>query len=49
VEVGWKQCPACGTMVEKNAGCQHMTCPPPCGHEFCWVCTGPWPRCRCRQ
>lgn len=20
----------------------HMTCPPPCGHEFCWVCLDPW-------
>ncbi|KAF8709167.1 hypothetical protein RHS03_03256, partial [Rhizoctonia solani] len=26
--------------IEKNDGCDHMTCrrPAGCGHEFCWVC-----------
>ena len=43
---GWKQCPSCGTMVEKNAGCRHMTCLRPCHYEFCWRCSGPWRRCR---
>ena len=44
--VGWKPCPSCGTMVEKNEGCRHMTCLPPCRHEFCWRCSGPWNRCQ---
>jgi ariadne-1 len=35
-----KQCPKCSTPIQKNAGCMHMTCT--CGHEFCWLCTGPW-------
>ncbi|KAF8603499.1 hypothetical protein BDV93DRAFT_473140 [Ceratobasidium sp. AG-I] len=37
-----KACPnaACGRNIEKNDGCDHMTCrrPAGCGHEFCWVC-----------
>ncbi|KAL5637159.1 hypothetical protein ACGC1H_000967 [Rhizoctonia solani] len=37
-----KQCPnsSCGRRIEKNDGCDHMTCrrPAGCGHEFCWVC-----------
>ncbi|CAE6464890.1 unnamed protein product [Rhizoctonia solani] len=37
-----KQCPnsRCGRRIEKNDGCDHMTCrrPAGCGHEFCWVC-----------
>ncbi|CAD6255832.1 unnamed protein product [Miscanthus lutarioriparius] len=37
-----KHCPRCRLPIEKNQGCMHMTCPPPCGHEFCWVCLDPW-------
>jgi ariadne-1 len=38
-----KACPKCGTSIEKNGGCNHMTCKSPsCKHEFCWVCSGPW-------
>ncbi|OMP86737.1 putative RING finger protein, partial [Diplodia seriata] len=34
-----KQCPGknCGWTIEKNLGCDHMTCRQ-CHHEFCWVC-----------
>lgn len=40
-----KQCPKCSEAIEKNAGCAHMTCR--CGHQFCWVCLGDFPRCHC--
>ena len=38
-----KACPKCGTSIEKNGGCNHMTCrKSDCKHEWCWVCMGPW-------
>ena len=38
-----KACPKCHTAIEKNGGCNHMTCKKgSCKHEFCWVCLGPW-------
>eukprot|EP01097_Dermamoeba_algensis_P003854 TRINITY_DN2611_c0_g1_i4.p1 TRINITY_DN2611_c0_g1~~TRINITY_DN2611_c0_g1_i4.p1 ORF type:complete len:459 (-),score=77.23 TRINITY_DN2611_c0_g1_i4:105-1481(-) len=36
-----KDCPKCNTAIEKNGGCQHMTCRK-CSHEFCWICFGKW-------
>ncbi|KAJ7050024.1 hypothetical protein C8F01DRAFT_1060712 [Mycena amicta] len=36
-----KECPKCVSTIEKNGGCNHMTCKK-CKHEFCWVCMGPW-------
>jgi len=29
-----KHCPSCSVLIQKNGGCDHMTCR--CGHEFSW-------------
>eukprot|EP00121_Abeoforma_whisleri_P007374 Awhi_evm1s6730 len=31
-----KQCPSCKNLVERNGGCNHMTCR--CGTNFCYCC-----------
>eukprot|EP00013_Stygamoeba_regulata_P013604 CAMPEP_0177679986 /NCGR_PEP_ID=MMETSP0447-20121125/29921_1 /TAXON_ID=0 /ORGANISM="Stygamoeba regulata, Strain BSH-02190019" /LENGTH=562 /DNA_ID=CAMNT_0019189265 /DNA_START=21 /DNA_END=1709 /DNA_ORIENTATION=+ len=35
-----KPCPRCGNGVEKNKGCNHMTCAT-CQHGWCWLCLDP--------
>jgi ariadne-1 len=43
--VNTKQCPNCHKYIEKNQGCNHMTCQKKaggCGYEFCWICMGEW-------
>ncbi|KAJ6226165.1 e3 ubiquitin-protein ligase ari5-related [Anaeramoeba flamelloides] len=40
-----KRCPECSKVIEKNGGCNHMTCRKNlqgCGYEFCWVCLKKW-------
>lgn len=36
-----QECNKCHSTIEKNGGCNHMTCKR-CKHEFCWVCMGDW-------
>ncbi|KAK8887021.1 hypothetical protein M9Y10_038056 [Tritrichomonas musculus] len=45
-ELNWikkntKQCPKCHERIEKNGGCNHMTCYN-CHYEFCWICGHEW-------
>ena len=43
--VNTKQCPKCHKYIEKNQGCNHMTCRKEaggCSYEFCWICLGEW-------
>lgn len=41
ISANTKECPKCHTNIEKNGGCNHMTCKK-CTFEFCWVCLGDW-------
>ncbi|KAL4806762.1 hypothetical protein BDV18DRAFT_138163 [Aspergillus unguis] len=41
VEQTTKRCPGCQWPIEKNDGCDHMTCIK-CRREFCWICLGDW-------
>lgn len=41
ISANTKECTRCRSTIEKNGGCNHMTCKQ-CKYEFCWVCLGPW-------
>jgi ariadne-1 len=34
-----RECPYCRVDIEKNGGCDHMTCGN-CRRSFCWSCLG---------
>lgn len=36
-EIFTRRCPNCSVSIQKNGGCNHMTCEK-CKHEFCWLC-----------
>lgn len=45
LKINTKLCPNCKKFIEKNQGCDHMTCRKEaggCGHEFCWLCFSDW-------
>lgn len=37
IQSNTKACPKCHARIEKNKGCNHMTCRN-CKYEFCWYC-----------
>ncbi|KAF9232512.1 hypothetical protein BU15DRAFT_54908 [Melanogaster broomeanus] len=38
-EQGWKYCPSCKTPVQKQDGCNHLSCiAPGCNTQFCYRC-----------
>ncbi|PWZ00334.1 hypothetical protein BCV70DRAFT_226900 [Testicularia cyperi] len=41
ISANTKECPKCNSTIEKNGGCNHMTCRK-CKYEWCWICSGPW-------
>ena len=36
MQSGFKRCPECKVWIDKNEGCNHMSCR--CGAHICWVC-----------
>ncbi|KZT18823.1 hypothetical protein NEOLEDRAFT_1124945 [Neolentinus lepideus HHB14362 ss-1] len=40
-EQGAKKCPSCNAIIEKDGGCNHISCR--CGAHICWKCMGLFP------
>ncbi|KRX07981.1 hypothetical protein PPERSA_10616 [Pseudocohnilembus persalinus] len=45
IYAGLKQCPKCQRFINKNGGCNHMTCQ--CSYQFCWKCLTSWKDHKC--
>ncbi|XP_076836345.1 E3 ubiquitin-protein ligase RNF14 [Brachyhypopomus gauderio] len=43
LEENCKNCPRCGTHIQKTQGCNKMTCSS-CHQHFCWICLAPLSR-----
>ncbi|KAF8536386.1 hypothetical protein BDD12DRAFT_796103 [Trichophaea hybrida] len=41
----WQRCFQCGTVVQLQIGCYHITCR--CGGQFCYICGVKWKNCTC--
>ena len=41
INANTKDCPKCQSTIEKNGGCNHMSCSK-CAYEFCWICMKNW-------
>lgn len=44
---GWRRCHRCQVLVERVAGCRHITCR--CGAQFCYICGARWRTCECSE
>jgi len=41
---GWKTCPGCNHLIERQSGCLHIVCTR-CQTAFCYRCSKPWKDC----
>jgi len=46
ISVHTKDCPKCKMPIEKDGGCNHMSCKnKSCSFQFCWLCLKKWGSC----